>query len=445
MDFNRAQEKAISPEGGVTLVIAGAGTGKTRCLVEKTVRIIGQNIAKPEAILALTFSRKAAEELKERIVQRIGEAGKRIIAGTFHSFCYSLLREYYRGEHFYLTNRDFSIIDAEKQEEILFRLLRNNLEDFLGFPINLIVRLIANWNSLSRDKIMRLRSSGLYDTIERVIATYSQYKCAHNLFDFHDLMAKAIEILHNDTDFRRAIFERYSYIFVDEFQDTSDDNFLLLNLLLPPKNRNLFVVGDDWQSIYGFRNARVEYTVNMRKYFPETRIINLTVNYRSKKEIVTLSNTFIRRNRFRTKKKLFSARGRGGTVRGYTVKERIEEISLIKKILPHLKGNAAILFRNNWQGEIIQKALGKDAGMLSFLTMHGSKGLEFKTVIIAGISDDIIPDPSNDMEEERRLLYVALTRAKDECIIIAHQKNDGTLAVFARELKMRFSPFSETF
>lgn len=445
MEFNREQENAIRPEEGVMLVIAGAGTGKTRCLVEKTARIIGHNIAKPEEILVLTFSRKAAEELRERIVQRIGEAGKKITAGTFHSFCLSLLREYHHLKNLHPADKPFSVIDAAAQEEILLGILRNNLEDFFGFPIGLIVRLIANWNFLPGDKIMRLRSSGLYEKIEQAITDYSHYKISHNCFDFHDLMTKAIELLQNDGEFRRAITGRYSYVLVDEFQDTSKDNFILLNLLLSTRSRNLFVVGDDWQSIYGFRNARVEYIVNMRKYFPDTRIIALAVNYRSKKEIVALSNKFIRLNRFRTKKKLVSERGKGGMVRGYAVKDRFEEIEIIHTMLPRLRSGAAILFRNNWQGEIIQKALGDMAEKISLLTMHGSKGLEFGTVIIAGISDDIIPDPSSDLEEERRLLYVALTRAKDECIIIAHRHGDGTLPRFARELGMRFASFSGAF
>ncbi len=445
MEFNREQTIAISPEGGITLVIAGAGTGKTRCLVEKTARIIGHTIAKPEEVLALTFSRKAAEELKERIVDRIGTSGAGITAGTFHSFCYALIREYHQMTSYTLAKSAFSVIDESAQEEILLGLLRNKLDEFLGFPIGLIVRLIANWANLSHDKIIRLRSSGLYDKIEEVINIYTEYKNSQEVLDFHDLMAKAIDILQNDADFRRTVTSRYSYILVDEFQDTSEDNFLLLNLLLPAENRNLFVVGDDWQSIYGFRNARVEYIVNMRKYFPETRIIALRVNYRSKKEIVTLSNKFIRHNRFRTKKKLVSARGKGGIVRGYSVKDRGEEIRVIKNILSRLQGEVAILFRNNWQGEIIQKALGEKAENSSFMTMHASKGLEFSTVIVAGISDDIIPDRSSNLEEERRLLYVALTRAKDNCIIIAQRKSDGTLPRFARELNMRFSPFSEAF
>ncbi len=445
MEFNREQTIAISPEGGIMLVIAGAGTGKTRCLVEKTARIIGHNIANPEEILALTFSRKAAEELKERIVDRIGISAAGITAGTFHSFCYALIREYHQITSSSRSKSSFSIIDKTAQEEMLIRLLRNKLDEFLGFPVGLIVRLIANWANLSHDKIIRLRSSGLYEKIEQVISEYTEYKHSQHVFDFHDLMEKAIDILQYDDDFRRTVTSRYSYILVDEFQDTSEDNFVLLNLLLSPQQRNLFVVGDDWQSIYGFRNARVEYIVNMRKHFPETRIIALKTNYRSKKEIVRLSNKFILRNRFRTKKKLVSARGKGGIVRGYSVRDRIEEIRVIKNILSRLKGEVAILFRNNWQGEIIQKALGEKAGNISLMTMHASKGLEFGNVIIAGISDDIIPDSSSDLEEERRLLYVALTRAKDTCIIIAQRKTDGTLPRFARELNMRFTPFSGAF
>ncbi|MCX7678084.1 MAG: ATP-dependent helicase [Spirochaetes bacterium] len=443
MEFNKEQKIAIQPQEGIMLVIAGAGSGKTRCLVEKTAGIIRHNIASPDEILLLTFSRKAAEELKERIAHRIGHDAASIRAGTFHSFCYALIKEYYFLQQSD-THGDPKILDDEQKLQLLNAIISEKIEGFLGMPINAIVYLLEKWSSLPTLTKDRLRDVGMYDKIEQILQEYADYKSAHHMYDFHDLMMHAIAILQNDSHFRSLINNRFSYILVDEFQDTSEDNFELLNLLINPNKRNLFVVGDDWQSIYGFRNARVDYMIHMRRYFPTAKIVKLTVNYRSRKEIVTVSNQFISLNRFKTKKKLVSAKGKGGTVKGFLVNNKNEEIDLVQKLLTRHPKNVAILYRNNWQGALLKKNLYSvhDA---TFLTMHASKGLEFETIIIVGISDSIIPDPSSELEEERRLMYVALTRAKEQCYIIAYAKSDGSLPRFAKELRIPFRKFTEAF
>jgi len=199
-----------------------------------------------------------------------------------------------------------------------------------------------------------------------------------------------------------------------------------------------FAVGDDWQSIYGFRKASVGYIVKMKEHFPEAAIHRLSVNYRSRKEILSTAVRFIRRNRFRTHKKLVSFKGSGGSVRFYLVESIEDEVRAIADIIAQKDSNMtlAILHRNNWLVRYLKTNLGSldETARINFMTMHASKGLEFDSVVIGGISDRIIPDRENDIEEERRLLFVACTRAREHLHVIAYRNDNGGISRFGREL-----------
>ncbi len=205
--------------------------------------------------------------------------------------------------------------------------------------------------------------------------------------------------------------------------------------------RILFAVGDDWQSIYGFRGAKIEYLVKMKSFFPGAAVHRLTANYRSKREIVTLANGFIARNRFRTRKKTRAVRGRGGVIRRHRVEGERDEAALIGGIVSSERSRGrtcAVLFRNRWVGENISGRLDPGVGEgASFITMHASKGLEFDTVVVTGICDSIIPDRESGIEEERRLMYVALTRARDRLHLVMRREESGQPGRFAREIGFR--------
>jgi DNA helicase-4 len=198
------------------------------------------------------------------------------------------------------------------------------------------------------------------------------------------------------------------------------------------------MVGDDFQSIYKFRHSRVEYIINAKKFFPGITIHKLTVNYRSHKEIITISNRFINLNKFRTSKKITSHRGKGGKVKLYNIEDMENEAQVLIKIISKVPGNytIAVLYRNNYQGSFLKSRIESDNSgrEIEFMTMHGSKGLEFDTVIIAGISDKIIPDKTSDIEEERRLFYVALTRAKKELHLLYYKNGPDELPRFIKEI-----------
>ncbi|MFH0976654.1 MAG: ATP-dependent helicase [Spirochaetota bacterium] len=437
--LNKQQHLASLPTNGISLVIAGAGTGKTKILVEKVKNIIHAGLVKPENILILTFSSKAALEIRERVMSGVSQNADAITSGTFHSFCLSLLRS---NSGVFLSSFNFNefpkILDEQEKEKLLSDLLRNSIDRFLGLPVNVVAGLFENIDRLNKKTYEKLMRLGIIDELDNLKRKFSEYKISYNMIDFSDMINFAIDLLTNDASIREDTTSKYKYILIDEFQDTSPDNLKLIRLLLDKKNPNLFLVGDDWQSIYGFRGSKIDYIVNMKKYFPDAGIYNLNLNYRSNKEIVKLSNNFIRKNKYRTWKKLKSVKGSGGLVVDFCVVDFDEEIEVIIDILKKNNLNdAAVLYRNNWQGYTISRSLeakGIAPNRLKFMTIHSSKGLEFGSVIIAGVSDKIIPDASADIEEERRLLYVAMTRAKENLFIVHYSTAEGELSLFAKEL-----------
>lgn len=443
--LNKEQYLASRAEGGVTLVIAGAGTGKTTTMIMKIKNVIIEKFIPDENILVLTFSRKAADEIYHRVTKEIGEAGGRITTGTFHSFCYHVLKEY--GWRF-LNHKGFknipTVMDDEMRKLVMRRLVKNRLHDFLGIPVDGVLSLINTLN-IEKKNYRKLQNLGIVAHMKSINDEFAEYKITHSLIDYDDMIYYTIEILKNDSEIRNKLVNQYRYIFVDEYQDTSGNNFELLNLILPDKDKNLFVVGDDWQSIYGFRDSRVEYLVKIKKYFTDVRIFKLVENFRSRREILRLSGRFISRNRYRTSKKLYSHKGTGGCITIIKVEGLIAEVNEINKVLASADipvDETAILYRNNWQGQFIMKhselvRTRCDEGRLILLTMHGSKGLEFKTVIITGISDDILPDPFSQLEEERRLLYVAMTRAKERLYLLYHKGKKREIPKFAKEIGIR--------
>ena len=441
MPLNRQQYRASRPGGGVSLVIAGAGTGKTSTLIEKVKNIIKEGSADSRDILILTFSRKAAEEIRERVRSAIGERADTITAGTFHSFCLGFLREHDRA---FFKSEGFTsfpqVIDDDQREELIHQLVEDGLEDFFGLPVAVVKYLLENYDRLDKQIKKKLIRTGVADSIARLRGLFRALKRERNCLDFQDMIEYTIKLLEENRDIRLNNIERFGYILIDEFQDTSEDNFRLIKLMLPDSNPNLFVVGDDWQSIYGFRNARVEYIVRMRSFFPDVRVFKLRTNYRSRKEIVLISNRFIGKNRVRTRKRIRSFQGRGGAIHGIRVDGFADEIRAIRRILDmENTDEIALLYRNNWQGEYIMKYLHDyreciNEKRLQLMTIHSSKGLEFHTVIIAGLADEIIPDRSSDIEEERRLLYVALTRARERLYLLCHISKSGGISRFAGEL-----------
>ncbi len=437
--INQQQLAASKPDGGINLVIAGAGTGKTSTMITKIHNILEHRIVRSDQILILTFSKKAALEIKERLSGKLNTDCEPGFAGTFHSFSLKLLKDQ---KEEYLKHRKIesfpTVIGKDEKESIMKELIMEKPERFLGLPANTVIKLAENIDHLDKNILQKLKSGPLFTEIIDIISKFENYKKEKLLLEFEDMINHSTELLETYPHVRTKITSMYRYIFVDEFQDTSENNFRLLSLLLPENNRNLFMVGDDFQSIYKFRHSRVEYIINAKKFFPGIIIHKLTVNYRSHKEIITISNRFINLNKFRTSKKITSYHGKGGKVKLYNIEDMENEAQVLLRIISRVpeKFSIAVLYRNNYQGSYLKSKMESDNSgrEITFMTMHGSKGLEFDAVIIAGISDKIIPDKTSDIEEERRLFYVALTRAKKELHLLYYKNGPEELPRFIKEI-----------
>ncbi|HON78545.1 MAG TPA: ATP-dependent helicase [Spirochaetota bacterium] len=441
--LNREQRKAVESDNTVVCVIAGAGTGKTKTLIQKVNSLIHEKKIPDHQILVLTFSRKAAEEIMERISHQSSNIECNITSGTFHSFSLRLLRTYCHDQMLQLGFTAFpGIISDDLKTEYIRSEIRKYKERFCGLPVSMIESMLFSEKRLSAHINRKLQNAGISKALSIIRENYSDYKKDNNLIDYEDMIMFANIILEQYAEIRNILHATYKYILIDEFQDTSENNMRLIKNIMPSTGSSLFVVGDDWQSIYAFRNAQVDYIINLKKYFHGASTITLHRNYRSRQEIVSLSNKFIKHNRIRTSKSLTSVKGHGGIIKSYSCSTRETECQIISEIVNnYADDNTAILYRNNWQGHYLADYISKHSGedtarKLSFMTIHASKGLEFNTVIITGISDKIFPDPSSDIEEERRLLYVALTRARESLHIIHFLHKDNRVSKFAKELRI---------
>lgn len=401
---NREQCRASRAARGTSLVIAGAGTGKTTTMIARVKSQIDAGLCEPETTKVLTFSKKAAEEISRRIEE--SGAGD-VQVSTFHASARGLL---YRFQNEFLSRSRYQefpeVCDAQKARQILDSIIRLYRAELLGLSNSTAAWLIKN-----RGSDRQLKNRGLLEIITRIRSDFESEKLRQNLIEYEQLVDEAVSLLMNSDTVRQWAADTVKFICVDEFQDTSDNNVAYVRLLAGER-ADLFAVGDDWQSIYGFRHANVNYIVHPRRYFTKCKIFYLTVNYRSHSEIVDASWKLIRHNRIRTDKRIRSYTGSGGSVSIHRVNDEDEEVDIVKAILEKEGADerCAILYRNNRYGANLKSAV--DTGCAQCMTIHASKGLEFERVIVAGLRNSELPSPLSPLEEERRLLYVALSRAK---------------------------------
>lgn len=423
--LNSEQKSAVTAVPGTHLLLAGAGTGKTSTLVARARYLVETQNVDPSSVLLLTFSRKAAEEM----ASRIGIEG--ILSGTFHSVALKLLRSF--GTK-WLRQKGFpaspGILDDEGREGLYREIAASFLDRFRGIPLHLLQQSVGESHTLSRREQRMLESTGISAAMRELEDIYRVEKIRRGMLDFSDLLSMATDMIHEDASVRKELHGGYRHILVDEYQDTSDSNYIFLRALRG-EGTSLFAVGDDWQSIYGFRNARVDYIINMKRYFSGTRTMKLQTNYRSYQGIVQAGNRFIRFNPRQTRKTLKAHRGKGGHVSVSVVESLNDEaeriIALSKK-----HGDVTVLCRTHRWGVLLREVLG-DRQDISFLTIHASKGLEFDTVVVAGIKPHHFPHPGSSLDEERRLMYVAITRARDNLYLLTY--GDGGEKGFSGELK----------
>ncbi len=441
--LNRDQARAAAFSRTHSLIIAGAGTGKTSTLISKTAAIVTEGGADPSKIALLTFSKKAAFEMRERLEKRLPGGVGEMFIGTYHSFCYWAMHKHEKILFQYFGYNQFpSLLTREQALKINDAFFEQHGHLLYGIPYNLIPQLSRKISAdiKYRKKIEELTCFETVSTILKYPVFFGEGKRAIEAFEFDDLIDWCNRLYLLDSDFNEWMSKCFDYLLVDEFQDTSVRNCTMIKNLLEG-GAVLCAVGDDYQSIYGFRQASPEIMMQFGKHFGQVDRFFLTVNYRSHKEIVAVSNRLIRKNRRQIHKRMVSHRGSGGCVKLYSVSSFDQECELIRALLNKNSGysSCALLFRNNAYGAKLKKNLIDDIeeDRCLFSTFHSSKGLEYDHVILCGLHNSQVPSPLSNIAEERRLFYVALTRASHRLDIISY--SEESRPQFIDELKLSWS------
>ncbi len=351
-DLNPSQKQAVLNLSGPSLIIAGAGAGKTKTLTYKVINLIANKI-EPSSIVVLTFTNKAALEMKDRI-QKLLKTKNLPFIGTFHGFALKILRVEAKNLGY---KKNFSIFDEGESITLVKKAISNlNLANFRN-SANSVYKKISFYKNKGIDNENYLPAS-----LKDIYLEYEKLLLEHNAFDFDNLILKTLEILKKYPEILKKYQKKYSYFLIDEFQDTNSPQYQLIKLLAS-KNKNITVVGDDWQSIYGFRSADYRILLNFQKDWPQAKIFFLEQNYRSTQNILDASYSVISKNIFRTDKKLFTTNGKGELIKVLKFKDEREEALWIKEqIIKKLKSGKslndfAILFRTNVQSRVFEDLL----------------------------------------------------------------------------------------
>jgi DNA helicase-2/ATP-dependent DNA helicase PcrA len=363
--LNQAQKDAVVYDGGPQLVFAGAGTGKTRVLTAKIAWLIEVKGIAPGAILAATFTNKAAREMKDRVENLTGLSCAGLWIGTFHSLCARILRREGRAIGF---DASFSIFDSDDQTSVMKKVLRELAVDERAMTPAAALSLASRWkNECIAPADALARSTGFRDQqAARVYDAYQKALRAQDAMDFDDLLSNAVLLLRTSADTLERYRRSFHYVLVDEYQDTNRAQFFLVKLLAGDSGR-VFAVGDDDQSIYGWRGAQVENILSFDSEFAGTRVFRLEENYRSTTPILDFANAAVEPNTRRAAKKLWTGRGAGDAVcvTRYA-DDRRESEAVCRAIQRQTSGGAKacdilILFRTNAQSRSLEDALRRSS------------------------------------------------------------------------------------
>ena len=368
--LNSEQRKAVACVEGPVLIVAGAGSGKTRVLTCRIANILDQG-CEPDRILALTFTKKAAGEMKERIAAMVGERlARRLYMGTFHSVFIRFLREYAAALGY---PSSFTIYDTSDSVSAIKACIKElNLDDKVYKPKEVLARIsLAKNNLVTAEKYRSDRNLVANDTrvkkpkICDIFTRYADHCKASGVMDFDDILLNMNILLRDHPEALRDISGRFSHILVDEYQDTNFAQYLILKRLAEP-HHNICVVGDDSQSIYAFRGAKVENILSFRKDYPECKVFRLERNYRSTRVIVGAANSLIARNENRIPKECYAVGEEGEKIRLISAYNEQEEAILITSgIIDRMREDRAeyqdfaVLYRTNSQSRAIEEALRK--------------------------------------------------------------------------------------
>ena len=363
-DLNDKQREAVLYNDGPLLIIAGAGAGKTKTLTTKIAFLIEEKGVSPYSILAITFTNKAAKEMKDRIYMQIGSTAKKLQVSTFHSFGLKLLRENYETLGY---DKNFVIMDSDDSLTVVKKIIKD-----MGYDPKIYnPRAIRNKISSCKNEMMspeayeRLAVSDYEKVVKEVYEKYNLKLQRNNSVDFDDLLLLPIELFRKHPDVLKRYQDLYKYILIDEYQDTNEAQYILTKLL-SEKNRLITCVGDDSQSIYSFRGANYKNILNFEKDYKDAKTILLEENYRSTSTILDAANQVIKNNKMRKDKNLWTSRGVGEKIKYYRAyNERDEAQYVIRKIKELINKEVeykdiAILYRTNAQSRVLEEEMLKE-------------------------------------------------------------------------------------
>lgn len=359
--LNGPQREAVVTTEGPLLVLAGAGSGKTRVLTYRIANILDQDLAAPWEILAITFTNKAAAEMRERLAQLVGTRSRGMWVSTFHSMCVRMLRA--DAERLGFT-KNFTIYDTDDLKRLYKDIMAELNIDPKRFPVNQLMNRIsqakndlqvpADFESAATDPVGRQAA--------RVYTRLQERLRAANAFDFDDLLLYAYLLLKQHEDVRRAYQDRFRYLMVDEYQDTNRAQYAITQLLAA-KNRNIMVVGDDDQSIYSWRGADLRNILEFESDYPEAKVVKLEQNYRSVGNILAAANAVIANNQHRKEKRLFTDSGDGEKISVYLATDERDEGRWIAGEIDRRRAegtsynNMAVFYRTNAQSRMLEDML----------------------------------------------------------------------------------------
>ncbi|HSH25736.1 MAG TPA: UvrD-helicase domain-containing protein, partial [Massilibacterium sp.] len=361
--LNQPQQEAVKKTDGPLLIMAGAGSGKTRVLTHRIAYLMAEKQVAPYHILAITFTNKAAREMKERVAQIVGPVAEDIWISTFHSMCVRILR---RDIDRIGMNRNFTILDSTDQLSVIKRILKEQNIDLKKFdPRSILGSISGAKNELKKPEDYAESAHDIYQkTVANVYKEYDRkLKMSHSL-DFDDLIMMTIELFKKDPQVLEHYQYKFQYILVDEYQDTNKAQYILVNML-SAKLRNLCVVGDSDQSIYAWRGADIQNILSFEKDYPDAETILLEQNYRSTKRILHAANDVIENNTNRKAKKLWTDNEDGEKIKYFDAdNERAESYFVIERIRELRKegytySDFAVLYRTNAQSRVIEESLMK--------------------------------------------------------------------------------------
>ncbi|MDR1687369.1 MAG: UvrD-helicase domain-containing protein [Clostridiales bacterium] len=464
-NLNKMQKMACEHTLGPLLILAGAGSGKTRVLTYRTANLL-ENGVNPENIIAITFTNKAAAEMRERISNLCPE-GKRVWVSTFHSACVRILRREINALEY---NSQFTIYDADDSVRLVKNCMRELNKSEKAMQVKAVLSQIGKFKDelLSPSEALKLAGNFFEKEVAEIYERYQKILKSSNALDFDDIISKTVELFTLRPDILERYQDKFKYIMVDEYQDTNTAQYHLIRVLAQ-KHRNICVVGDDDQSIYGWRGANIRNILDFEKQYPDAFVIKLEQNYRSTQNILNVANSVIKNNPNRKAKNLWTEGEEGEKIQFYQAESDYDEARFIVNEVKRMQeegevfSNFAVLYRVNATSRVLEEAFVKNSvpykifggvnfygrreikDVLAYLKLIYNKydGVAFERIINVprrGIGDSSIEKIRSHAEATGMHLFDAASDAEN---IYAIGRRAGKITDFTKMIN-GFSEFAQT-